>query len=269
MDAWQGVYLKSLGAEPVPPTFEHLRSLVKLHLHRIPFENISKFHYYLHQGKEGRKWLPDMETFLGNFVEKGLGGNCYILNVHFGKLLESLGYEVDLVRATGGNTHLALMITVDGKSYYVDVGYGAPLFEPISPEEEPRFTRYGEEVEIKRVAARQYMIDRRVNGQSFVTKFIEWVPVSLQSFNNIITHSLRDEDENPFMRRITATLFKPGGGYSAINNKLFVKTDQGTEVHEFTRKPDWTAMMQATFGFDAAMLDEALDFLSVRGIRLF
>ncbi|AJY73991.1 arylamine N-acetyltransferase [Paenibacillus beijingensis] len=269
MNRWQQMYLNAIQAEAGPPGFDHLQRLIQLHLHRIPFENISKLHYYRHQATTGLRWLPAMETFLSNFMEQGLGGNCYILNVHFGKLLESLGYQVDIVRATGGNTHLALMVTVDRQTYYVDVGYGAPLFEPIVPEQQPHFTRYGEEVQIKRVADRQYRIDRRVNGNSLVTKYIEWTPVSLQSFDDVITHSLRDEDDNLFMRRVMATIFKPGGAYSVINNKLFVKSDKGTEVHEYTRKPDWMSMMRATFGFHGGVLDEALEFLSDRGLRLF
>ncbi|MFD0681677.1 MULTISPECIES: arylamine N-acetyltransferase [unclassified Paenibacillus] len=266
---FQSRYLNLLQTESTTPDLDCLRGLVKLHLHRIPFENISKFHYYLHQGQTGEQWLPTMDTYLTNITNKGLGGNCYILNAHFGRLLQSLGFKVDIIRATGGNTHLALKVTVNNKAYYVDVGYGAPLFEPLSLEELPCFSRCGEEVEITKLGNYQYRIDRRTNGQSFVTKCIEWNPVSLESFDEVITHSLRDEEDNPFMRRIVATVFKQNIGYSVINHKLFIKTDQSTVVHDYTRKPDWMEIMRMTFGFEADVLEEALEFLKVRGVHLF
>lgn len=260
----QDRYLTCLQIERKVPTLEYLRTLTRLHLHCFPFENISKIHYYMHLGKAGLQWLPSTETFLNRFEEKGLGGNCYILNAHFGSLLRSLGYQVDFVRATGGNIHLANKVTVEGKSYYVDVGYGAPLFEPLSLEEQPRFSRCGEEVEIVKLETKRFMIDRRTNGQSFVTKYIEWSPVNLESFEEVITHSLRDEDENPFMRRIVVTKFKQDAAFSVINQKLLVKTDNGTEVHEYTHKQEWMDMMGITFGFAEDMLDQALRFIESR-----
>lgn len=263
------VYLGCLQTVSRAPTLQYLKSLITLHLQRIPFENISKFHYYSHRGHTGLQWLPDSDTFLRNVTAKGFGGNCYILNTHFGHLLRCLGYEVEFVRATGGNTHLALRVTVDDRAYYVDVGYGAPLFEPISLEEQPRFSRCGEEVVITKTGEQQYTIDRRANGQSFVTKHIEWKPVSLDSFEEVITHSLRDEEENPFMRSVRVTLFNRDRGYTVINHKLFIKSNQGTEVHEYVRKQDWMEMMCVTFGIEADALEEALDFLADRGVRLF
>ena len=158
---------------------------------------------------------------------------------------------------------------MDGRSYYVDVGYGAPLFEPLDLDEQPRFSRRGEEVEIVRLASDRFMIDRRANGQSFVTKTIEWTPVAIESFEEDITHSLRDEDDNPFMRRIVATIFKPDAAYSVINHKLLIKRDNGTEIHEFSRKQDWMDMMERTFGFRHATLEQALAFIADRGERLF
>lgn len=104
-DKSQDQYVTILQTEPKAPSLEYLRRLVKLHLNRIPFENISKLHYDLHQGQKGLQWLPSMDVFLDNVTKKGLGGNCYILNAHFGKLLKSLGFQVNIVRATGGNTH--------------------------------------------------------------------------------------------------------------------------------------------------------------------
>ncbi|WP_438447595.1 arylamine N-acetyltransferase [Gorillibacterium sp. sgz5001074] len=262
-------YLGCLQTERQAPGLDYLRMLTRRHLHRFPFENMSKFHYYLTLGKTGWSWMPTLETFLDRFEQEGLGGNCYILNLHFGRLLESLGFAVETVRATGGNVHLANKVTVGGRSYYVDVGYGAPLFDPIDLLEEPRFTRLGEEVEISRVEEGRYMIDRRTDGRSFVSKCIEWGAVDPESFGPHITHSLRDEDDNPFMRRIVCTLFKPDAAYSVVNNRLFIKSDRGVTVHDFPEKRDWMQMMAANFGLREERLIEALRFVAERGNPLF
>ncbi|WP_248928830.1 arylamine N-acetyltransferase [Paenibacillus hamazuiensis] len=262
-------YLSCLRIEKRMPTLEYLRLLVERHLHLVPFENLSKFHYYLNRGTSGFKWFPSMDIYLDRLERENLGGNCYILNVHFGSLLRALGFQAEIVRATGGNAHWANRVTVEGRAFYVDIGYGAPLFEPLRLEEEPRFFRCGEEVEIVRLSSTRFMIDRRANGQSIVTKYIEWMPVEVNDFEQDITHSLRDEDDNPFMRRIVVTLFKQGAAYSVVDRKLFVKSDQGTEIHEFSRKSDWISMMEKSFGFRQAALEEALRFIAERGNRLF
>ncbi|RKN82008.1 arylamine N-acetyltransferase [Paenibacillus ginsengarvi] len=262
-------YLDHLQTLEQPPSLDYLRKLIKLHLGRFPFENLSKFHYYTHKGQKGLEWLPDMELFLDNCVSRGMGGNCYILNSHFGALLESLGFQVELVRATGGNTHLALRVTIDKQMYYVDVGYGAPLLEPLVLEEQPRFSRLGEEIEITRLGPGRFIIDRRAGGQSFVTKTIEWEPVRLDDFEEVITDSLRDRDDNPFMRRIVVTLLQEDRAYSVMNNKLFVKTNERTEVHEYTKQSDWIAMMKSTYGLDEEALRSSVDFVAERGVKLF
>lgn len=262
-------YLTCLKAERQPPSLAYLRRLIGLHLTTFPFENISKFHYYMHAGKTGLDWLPDAEQFLERFAGQGLGGNCYILNAHFGALLQALGFQASSVRAAGGNAHLGLMVAVEGRSYYVDVGYGAPLFDPLALEEEPRFTRFREEIDITRLADDQFRIDRRLNGNSLVVKCIEWRPVPLASFDVIIAHSLRDEDDNPFMRRIVATLFRPDAACSVVNRKLFVRSVRGEEAHEFVRRGEWLDMLRTTFGIEREMAEQALVFLEERGVRLF
>lgn len=262
-------YLSFLNTDIQSPSVEYLRCLIRRHLHSIPFENLSKYRYYTRQGTSGFQWLPSMETYLDHIEHERLGGNCYILNIHFGRLLASLGFQVETIRATNGNVHLANKVTVEERSYYVDVGYGAPLFEPLLPEEQPRFCRRGEEIEIVRLSPDRFMIDRRANGQSIVTKYIEWKAVPVESFETDITHSLRDEEDNPFMRRIVATIFKPDAAYSVVNQKLFIKTDTGTEIHEYSSKRDWIRMMEMTFGFRSDMLNQALRFIEDRGSRLF
>lgn len=267
MDRWAEKYLEFLRIEKLEPSYKYLQSLVEAHLHRVPFEIISKYHYYT--TRERNDLIPSKEEYLENLLRKGWGGNCYILNIHFGKLLYSLGFDVKIVRAKGGNTHLGLMVTMNGKSYYTDVGFMAPLFEPLPIEEEPYLIRCGEEMIIKKVGRREYLFDRRSGGQTFVAKTIEWLPVEVESFTEDIIHAHRDKDENPFMRRIVATIFKDRVSYAVINSKLIVKSDSDIHVTDFVNKEDWIQMMEKTFNLQKQDLLFGLNFLEERNVNIF
>jgi len=191
------------------------------------------------------------------------------LNSHFGDLLRSLGFETALVRARGGNAHLALMVNVGGAVCYVDVGYGAPLFEPLFLEAEPHFTRCGEEIIVSKTNEREYVIDRRTGGQSFVVKTIDWIPVGLERFRDDFAYSHRDEDENPFMRRIVATIYRNRVCYQVINEKLLIKSDAELKVTEYSDVNEWKRMMSSTFGLEEESVEFALKFLAQRNVHLF
>ncbi|MGC5326010.1 arylamine N-acetyltransferase [Brevibacillus sp. SYSU BS000544] len=264
---WTDRYLKLLNVEHSLPTYDFLQELMEAHLHVVPFEIVSKYHYF--SSREPHDLIPTKEEFLDNAIQRGWGGNCYILNIHFGELLRTLGFDTNYVRAVGGNAHLASMVTIDANRYYVDVGYMAPLFEPVQLEKEPHLARCGEEIIINRRSDHEYIIDRRTGGQSFVMKTIEWFPVERETFVDDIIHAHRDEDENPFMRRIIATRFNNRVCYQVINSKLLIKSDTDIQAKEYTNKEEWLDMMQSHFSFDERDLAFALDFLAKRKVELF
>lgn len=267
MRNWEKKYLDFLGMEKQEPNYKYLQSLVESHLHSVPFEIISKYHYYT--ARNQKEWIPSKEEYLKNLYDRGWGGNCYILNIHFRNLLQTLGFDAKVVRAKGGNNHLGLMVTIDRKPYYTDVGYMAPLFEPLSLEDEPHFIRCGEEIIIKKVGKQEYLFDRRSGGQSFVSKIIEWFPVEIESFTEDIIHSHRDQDENPFMRRIVATIFKDRVSYAVMNSKLIIKSERDIQVTDFTDQEEWIEMMEKTFHLQKQDLLVGLDFLKERKVSLF
>ncbi|MGJ7910067.1 arylamine N-acetyltransferase [Neobacillus sp. LXY-1] len=267
MDQWTKQYLSILEIEEAKPDYPYLQRLTEAHLHRIPFELCSKFHYF--SNRESENLIPSKNEFMNHLLEFGWGGNCYILNIHFGQLLQSLGFDVKIVRARGGNNHLGLMVSIGGKSYYTDVGYMAPLFEPLYLENEPYLVQCGEEIMIKRMDVNRFLIDRKQGGQSFVTKTIEWEPVELDSFQEDIIHSHRDEDENPFMRRFVATIFKERAAYSVVNNRLWIKSNHHIQVNEFHDKKEWMKMINSHYGLRERELEESLQFLENRNVHIF
>lgn len=266
--SWTERYLQLLGLSREQPGPGYLKRLTEAHLHCFPFELVSKYHYYANRFTR-KGLIPDREEFLGQFAERGWGGNCYILNGRFGELLRELGFDVSYVRARGGNDHLGIMADAGEGKRYVDVGYMAPLFEPLELAREPHLVRCGEEIIIRRESDREFVIDRRTGGQSFVVKTIEWEAVPLDSFEEAIRHAHRDEDENPFMRRMVAVLYKDRVCYQAVNTKLLVKSDRETKIYDYADRQEWLRMMESVFGLKRQDLLGVLEFLSERGVELF
>lgn len=257
---WKTQYLTALDVEFQTPDLQTLCDLIKAHLLTVPYELFSKIHYYNQREENG--WLiPPVEVFVENLVTKGLGGNCYILNFSFGRLLEALGYRLDYCRVVPG--HMAIRVYLDGHIWYVDVGYGAPTYRPIRLEEEPDFTSlYGERVKITKLNETQYEIERFYYENPFAKKVIEWSALTFADFAEDIQHSHRDTDDNPFMRRASAD------GLVSPYEKVWVDTRRHLRMdiqgrHE-TPIPDmetFYGLLHETFGIDRRVAEEAVAFV--------
>jgi N-hydroxyarylamine O-acetyltransferase len=122
---------------PGPPTLDGLRILHAAHCARVPYENID----IVRGCPPGIDPRATAERFIA-----GRGGYCYLLNGGFSALLASLGYQV--TRHVGavwrpGNPgagsaqeawgrHLALTVELEGRPWFVDVGLGDALYEPVA-----------------------------------------------------------------------------------------------------------------------------------------
>jgi len=134
-------YLRRLGltrAEVAGGDALHgLRQLHTAHCAAIVYENIDII--------RGTPPGIDPEATARRFVA-GRGGYCYLLNGGFSALLSSLGYRVTrhvgAVWRPGGigngsareawGRHLALTVELDGQDWFVDVGLGDALYEPVA-----------------------------------------------------------------------------------------------------------------------------------------
>jgi len=123
-------YLRLLGIHNVPSGLEGLREIVRRHLGRAPFENVSKLLLFAREGA-GRAFT--LEEFLDGMERHDLGGTCYTCNPHLAGLLRHLGYEADLRGAdmTAADVHTCVRVRIDGVPYHVDCGYGGPFREPL------------------------------------------------------------------------------------------------------------------------------------------
>ena len=121
-------YLKRIGldGEEIPLTKEGLDKLQFAHLCNVPFENLDLFDY------DGKLDFG-IEEMYDKVVVRKRGGYCFELNAIYMALLEAVGFEVHPVGARilmGGRSflpaiaHRATIVTIEGKRYFSDVGFG-------------------------------------------------------------------------------------------------------------------------------------------------
>ncbi|OIW25441.1 cysteine proteinase [Coniochaeta ligniaria NRRL 30616] len=107
-------------------TLDFLAELQKRNLTRVPFESVS-----LHYSRR-RLLSLDPEDLFAKIVTNSRGGYCMEVNAFFGTVLRSLGFTLISAgaRVNGrsgykGWDHMVNIVTIDQKSYLVDVAYGS------------------------------------------------------------------------------------------------------------------------------------------------
>ena len=122
-------YLKRIDVDyDGQPTLENLDMLISSHQKTVPFENLA-----LAMG-----WgtvETDSDALFRKIVTERRGGFCFELNGAFLLLLKGLGYDAAGCLARVGipflgellhTDHQGIIVRLDGKSYYCDVGMGGP-----------------------------------------------------------------------------------------------------------------------------------------------
>jgi arylamine N-acetyltransferase len=135
-------YLRLLGFTSPPVGPDGLSALVREHLFRVPFENISKLLLREHESAGRVTTLPE---FLGGIEHHDLGGTCYTNNPYLYELLRAIGYDADLLAAdmTNPDVHTSIRVRLDSAEYHIDVGFGAPFSQPIALGRLPHVIRCG------------------------------------------------------------------------------------------------------------------------------
>ena len=122
-------YLILLGVDASSPSLELLKKIVKAHLIKVPFENISKLYYKL----QGMNYIPNFSQYLEGIEEYHFGGTCYSNNYYLYLLLKHIGFDITLCGCDMKNpdVHLISIVTIDNREFIVDGGYAAPFLEPM------------------------------------------------------------------------------------------------------------------------------------------
>ncbi len=128
-DGLRDCYLAKLGMEVQTPSRDYLDNLVRAHLCTIPFENLSVTLW-------NEPVSIEPQRLIDKLLHKKRGGYCFELNGLFHLLLRALGFDAWMCpcRQLRHNepypvpaTHCAIIVNLDGKKLFCDVGYGGPI----------------------------------------------------------------------------------------------------------------------------------------------
>jgi N-hydroxyarylamine O-acetyltransferase len=128
-----GNYLQRIGLsnQRRDPDLDWLTQLQTAHMIHVPFENLDVF------GRHGVS--TNVEQSLNKVVGRRKGGWCFEINGTFGWLLTQLGYDSTYVSCqvfNGDNwgpdlDHCGVVVLLNGRKWYVDVGFGDNCMVPI------------------------------------------------------------------------------------------------------------------------------------------
>ena len=262
-------YLRVLGIEGQPSGLEGLRLLVRRHLCRVPFENVSKLLLFDREGA-GRPFT--LTEFLDGIEQSDLGGTCYSANPFLMELLRQLGYDADLHGSdmTIQNTHTSVRVRVDGVPYHVDVGYGGPFRAPMRLDQLPYEHQEG---------ALRYVLqpDGLDNGYEMRVLageerrhgyIVHDPPRPIEFFDSIARASFAPS--RTFMGNLRLVRIFEDHSVELFNRKLTVNRGGETRERELRDRSELHAAMAGELAMPRCPIDAALDVLErLTGKRLF
>jgi N-hydroxyarylamine O-acetyltransferase len=123
-------YLSRIGLPPdLTPTTETLIELQRRHLDAVPYENLAIM--------LGRPDTTDPARTLARIAAGGNAGYCFHHNGAFEVVLRALGFAVERRpgrvrgRPIPALNHLVLLVTIDGRRWWPDLGLGDALRDPV------------------------------------------------------------------------------------------------------------------------------------------
>ena len=258
-------YLEILGVEAAPPSLDHLKRLTTAQVQRVPFENISKL--YLRKTK-GASIVPTLEEHLDGITSYSFGGTCYANNPYFFELLRHLGYEVTLCGADMSNpdVHIVTMVALDGRQYLVDVGYGAPFYEPLPRDLDRPF-------EIVFGACRFVLEPQDGEGCSRLKMYRDGEPThgylakptprQIGYFEEIIRDSYRESAT--FMNAVVVERFLLGRSVRIHNLSMTESTPNTSKVAPLADREELVRMVERHFGISSVFVREAIEGIPLEG----
>lgn len=252
-----------LGVSVVRADLPTLRSLIRAYLGRVPFQNV------LMLARSGR--APTRPEILGDMARRR-GGPCNVQNPFFAALLAQVGYDVALVSGSMAqpDCHIALLVGLEGRSYWLDAGNGHPYLEPIELTDEAPRRHAGLTFRLAARAPNVRAVEHALAGSAAWKTSYTFTVVArpLRFFATMIAQHHREPGFGPFLTGLRIIRY-PAGVLTAIRDDVLMV---GRDAIEKTRLPDRRALLGAVaahFGELDLPIDAALDALERAGQPLF
>ncbi|MBO8172485.1 MAG: arylamine N-acetyltransferase [Bacillaceae bacterium] len=231
------VYLKRIGIQDrEKPDAVFLQELQRQHLLTVPFENLDIM--------IGRKISLDVEKFYDKVVEERRGGFCYELNGLFYWLLDSLGYDVDMIagrvkREHGGFgpefDHMALIVHLD-RDVLVDVGFGRGTRVPLPLDGRENSDPDGTfRIVSDPTVSSGYAFQRKTDTEWETLYTFTTIPRNLHDFAEMCRYQQTSPESN-FVRKWIVSLATPAGRITLSDFSLTVTEGASREKRELNER---------------------------------
>ncbi|WP_430472679.1 arylamine N-acetyltransferase family protein [Thalassospira lucentensis] len=244
-------YFARIGYDgPREATLEVLQNLHALHPAAIPFEAIDVFN--------DKPISIAPETIDRKLIHNGRGGYCFEHNSLFGRVLRSLGFDVEGLagRVLWGygpddmprpRCHMANRVMIDGEAWLADVGLGgcvptAPLMLDVaSPQVTPHDTY--------RVSKgpHSYLIELERGGVWKAVHEIDFAPVAEIDYE-VMNWYASDHPESGFCKTLMVARSAPFARFTLLNNRLTIRLVTGEEETHKLSVGDISQTLEDIFG---------------------
>lgn len=243
------LYLSRIGIAAAAADAETLANLHRQHLLHIPFENLD-----VHNGC---RIVLDEDALFAKVVLRRRGGFCYELNSLFGALLDALGYDCRLISAQvydagkGGYgadcDHMALLVQMGSRRYLADVGFGALMLLPLDIDRRGIQSDPCGGFAVSPFDSRRYRLDKQ-DGGSLTPKYLfSPEPRQLDDFAAMCAYHQTDP-ASYFVRNRLATLARPDGRLTLLNDTLKIQTADGLTQRQISGEEEYRRVLSDCFG---------------------
>jgi N-hydroxyarylamine O-acetyltransferase len=243
-------YLERLGLQAAPRlTADGLEALHRAQAYTIPFEN---FDILL-----GRGISLDPSDVFAKLVTRGRGGYCFELNGLLHLALTAFGFSarpllarVHIGGAPTARSHLLLLVTLDGREWIADVGFGGPgLRAPIPFALQSTVVQDGQEFRLSESPLFGIMLQTRSNAgwqdlYSFDLGHV--VPADIACGN----HFTATHPSSFFTFTRVAALPRADGRISLVDRSLIVVCDGVENAQTLDEGEHYLGALKQHFGID-------------------
>lgn len=256
-------YLTLLGVEEAKPSLELLNKIVKAHLIKVPFENISKLLFK----QRGMKTIPDFEEFLEGIEKYNFGGTCYTNNYYLYLLLKYLGFDISLCGADMKNpdVHLIIRVRIDEHEYIVDGGYAAPFLYPLPVDLSTDYVVIlgNEKYVIKpKDEDGRTRVEQHYNGKLQHWYTANTKPRKIEDFSRVIADSYADDAV--FMNAVRITRFTEKGAL-VLKNFMFTEINGTTTFYTKLSRNELPDFIESKFQMHVKLVQRAVN--SIRELK--
>lgn len=211
---------------------ENLAAMIRCHLETVPFENLDCW-------PVGKPLSNDPEVLFEKIVVRRRGGICFELNGLLYGLLRELGYDCHSVAARlprpdreSPICHQGVVVTLEGKQYYCDVGFGGPGPKGALPlDEEPVQTVDGAAFRVSRCGL-SVCIERESRGTWVETIRYMDVPCIWQDFTGLLYYFSMNPKSYFVSQRIVNLCLPEGGSLALTDDRFTARRAGAVEVRE-------------------------------------